>query len=175
MQDSPLQEAIRHAQGKEGGRKITQWCKFYSAKDLGGCQRGQYCTFAHHETDLGRTYCVRERWVSTHRMVLCKYFMSGKRCGPGCRFAHGRGELGLPLTAKNTPETSQERSEELGLDSGEAKTVVTEERTETKSDESEDEADDWIKIDDEQQPPLPLPGSDPRGCAHAPRGPCVCH
>ena len=262
MEGSPAEAALRQARGL-GGRKITQWCHHFYSKT--GCQRGQFCTFAHEPGHIGQIHLNRDQWVSTHKMVLCKHFAAGKQCGSGCRFAHGLAEMGtlvknsqagtgghdeismpcamvqtrkvvadhrIPRASKNdaweswksgdrwwwgwrskegncwsgedwnkteerTKTKSKERSEELGIDSGEAK---TEERTETKSEEwaeikeectrsggwgsikasgvSDQECQECQELTERKErgrPPLPLPGSDSRGCAHAPRGPCIRH
>ena len=97
MQDGPAAAALRQARGLEGGRKITQWCRFFLDKTGPGCQRGQFCTFAHDESHLGKIHLNRDQWVPTHKMVLCKWHASGKMCGLGCKFAHGEQELGQPL------------------------------------------------------------------------------
>ena len=145
------------AAGLEGGRPITQWCRHFFGP---GCQRGRFCTFAHHETDFGKTYLMRDQWVSTHKMVLCKWHASGKMCGPGCRFAHGEQELGQPLVknadlhaplarSDKTPDACTPRPPMLqhgmfdaaqprGWWSDEAK---TEERTENDNEE-------WTKIEE---------------------------
>ena len=78
------------------GKPITKWCRHYFSKS--GCERGQYCTFAHDKSQLGKTYIHREKWSSTHKMVLCRYFAAGQPCKASCAFAHGAAELGTPAS-----------------------------------------------------------------------------
>ena len=78
-------------------KPITKWCRHYFSKS--GCERGQYCTFAHDKSQLGKTYIHRAKWSSTHKMVLCRYFAAGQPCKASCAFAHGAAELGTPASS----------------------------------------------------------------------------
>ena len=53
------------------GRTMLKMCRFMQA---GHCERGDFCTFAHHPAEIGRDW--QDRNV-LYRMVLCKHWARG--------------------------------------------------------------------------------------------------
>jgi len=80
------------------GRTISQRCAYHFGKLPGGCQRGQLCTFAHSEDDIGKQWVDRDSMHGKVKTVLCKQYQEGN-CwwGERCCFAHGEMDLGKPL------------------------------------------------------------------------------
>ena len=74
------------------GKPITKWCRHYFSKT--GCERGYFCTFAHSEEALGKSYFDRGSYEASHKMVLCRIYAAGQPCKERCPFAHGTAELG---------------------------------------------------------------------------------
>ena len=63
---------------KPSGIKITKYCSFFYNADGGGCQRGDFCTFAHSEADMRTEWFDRNQGsVSLRTMVLCKFWPQG--------------------------------------------------------------------------------------------------
>lgn len=85
--------------------KKTKLCVFYVA---GRCHRGEKCTFAHGDEELGtpqlpvyqapRPVEVTEPPGGFKKTKLCQYFLTGSGCSKGelCTFAHGNEEIGTP-------------------------------------------------------------------------------
>jgi hypothetical protein len=57
---------------------IRKYCIYFHFS-ADGCQRGQFCTFAHSEEDVGMEWVDRRKKCAEEEcpMVLCKFFMQG--------------------------------------------------------------------------------------------------
>merc|ERR1719379_173556 len=73
----------------------TKMCKSY-AQD-GKCAIGEYCIFAHGETELRVTDGI-------YKTQMCHFFERG-RClkGDRCNHAHGKEDLRMPQRSQQTP------------------------------------------------------------------------
>ena len=55
---------------------ILKYCKYFYSKN--GCERGDFCTFAHSDDEIGMTWRPRgHEEDEVRRMVLCKFHRQG--------------------------------------------------------------------------------------------------
>jgi len=102
------------------------FCKFWQE---GKCSKGEACTFAHAEHEIGQPI-VDSSWAPAahkgqsndfgnavaRKKTLCRFWQEGKCAkGSGCTYAHGEQEIGQPINAEATRLGTTRRVTDVGI------------------------------------------------------------